>query len=67
MKLTKPNTQDANNAPKVENPASEKICRTQRGLEILSRAKPAADESYGGRVEGDDVDPAQLLREHDNV
>lgn len=25
MKLTKPNTQDANKAPKVEKPASEKI------------------------------------------
>jgi hypothetical protein len=56
MKLTKPNTQDASNAPKVEKPASEKICRTQRRLEILSRANPAADESYGGRVESDDVD-----------
>ncbi len=28
MKLTKPKTQEANKAPKVENPASEKIWRS---------------------------------------
>lgn len=67
-KLRKPKTQEASNAPKSENPASEKICRRRRthsanqiacGCRVFNPLVEAYgrghDVTYRGRIEGDDI------------